>query len=646
MSATVKHIPGNSSTSLNRYLETDKEEQRSPRILFEHGQHCRPATAAQEMRALRQLHGRAGEMRRAPGRYVTPEDPSLATHLKVGKNWREARSGEKATHQRIEPPQPFVKPAETHHFIYSFDLESVNPEDPEQTRAAFDAVVAFRAQYSPGTQSRFVAQNDGAGSRAARAAGESGKFHVHEAMNAVVARDMEVEGRDFRAGQRVGGPVTHVDTYRRAWDQFLAERGREFGLAPQDRSKLPEVGSEAYRAVRRTDQDHWERERGSLSDADRARRGMEQAYAALAEDPAALKGRSDSDRLLALADAVHETGDVELRLRTTKAGETKLRSYVAPGRTQGIGHARMGERYSAAGVTAQLEAIAQGTWKPLPTPSRGEPRPITELTDSEVDEAELEVAAAARQELAEQRREQAETERAARATQELAEAGREPEFVPRRWHAKAETRAGAPAVKRDEKPDAPPAPPAPLPPLQLRALRGDPAASHELLAIVRSERAGGGAYVDFALAADDPAARGEPGLHLRARRETVTERGTGRQREVTRTWQQLTEREYAALRAAAGDNSVAGPDGATTLAVRGAVRRSPRTGDGYVAAQLEPSARRLDGAVLARQRASQETARAGGQERRDRTPAMTPAERAFAAATRATETTDHDRGLG
>lgn len=396
MSATVKHISSNSSADLNRYLESEQKNADTPRVMYEWGQHCRPETAAADFRALRIAHGRQGELRRLPASYVVPEHPTDATHLKVGKNWRAAKEHETATHRRIEPAEAYQRSAEAYHFIFSFDLESVNPEDPEQTQSAFDAVVAFREQYSPGTQSRFVAQNDAKGSKAANARGEGGKFHVHEAMNSVIARDMVVEGRHYEAGQRVAGPITHVDTYRRRWDQFLAERGHEFGLKPQDRTKLPEIGSEAYRAVRKTDRDHFAREAGELSPQDRARRGVETAYAALAEDPAALRPLDESQRITAFSEAVARTGDAELSLRTTKAGDVKLRSYRVTGTAKPISQSKLGERYSDVGIRVQLERIAQGTWKPLePCPQQKAPRPVTQLFAAELAAAQREASAAA-----------------------------------------------------------------------------------------------------------------------------------------------------------------------------------------------------------------------------------------------------------
>lgn len=386
MSATMKHIPTTSSNNLDDYLGREKEGNDLPRVLYEAGQHCRPATAKAEFRALREEHGRQGEMRTVPGKYVEPENLADATHLKVGKNWREAKPGETATHQRIEPKVPVEKRPEAFHFVYSFDLATVNPEDPEATRKAFEAVVAFRQQDTPGTQSKFVAHGDAKGSKVAIERGEGGKFHVHEAMNAVVHTGMEVDDRTFEAGQRVGGPITHVDTMRKRWDKFLETRGHEFGLGPQDRSVLPEVGSPEYGAVRNNNKDFWAREHGELSDHDRARRGMETAFEQLSQDPSTLAGLDENERLRRLADEVGNTGDVELKLRETKAGDVKIRSFVVPGRKQAIGSTKLGHRYDNAGVAEQLQLISDGRWKPYERPQVGEAKAISKLDRDEVNE--------------------------------------------------------------------------------------------------------------------------------------------------------------------------------------------------------------------------------------------------------------------
>ncbi|MDP5226906.1 MULTISPECIES: hypothetical protein [Arthrobacter] len=652
MSATVKHIPTKSSPNLDDYLGREKEGNDLPRVLYEAGQHCRPETAKAEFRALREEHGQQGAMRTVAARYAEPDDPSDATHLKVGKNWRAAKPNETATHLRIEPQVPFEKRDEAHHFIYSFDLATVNPDDPDQCLRAFEAVVAFREQDTPGTQSKFVAHGDAKGSKAAIERGEGGKFHVHEAMNAVVHTDMVVEGREFKAGQRVAGAITHVDSYRARWDRFLETRGHEFGLAPQDRAVLPEVGSPEYRAKRTTDKDFWSRERGEISDHDRARRGIEAAFGELWEDRDSFALLAPEDRVARLAAVASTSGDVELKLRSTQKGD-RIRSFVVPGRAQAIGSTKLGDRYSNIGIAEQLELLAQGDWKPLERRSVGPAKEVPELPDAtiaslqeraelmaldEQQEAELDAWLADRaaedgttvEELwaargmtgtererhlahgwkADWETAQAEREASAAAlaeqaaTQSLAPEAQKP-FERRRFEtttadaaqaappSSAGTTATKPVPLRRER--------------QVGVLRGEQMKDAELLAVVRAEREDGGAYVDFQLSAADPAAQGQRGLHLHASRQKRLR--DGREVEGTRTVQQLTPSQYRELRQAAGDNAVE-VEGREVLAVRGNVM--PATRGGYTAntKSLGPSHRGPIGPdVLEKQRASEDLAR-------------------------------------
>ncbi|GAA1769059.1 hypothetical protein [Nostocoides vanveenii] len=404
MTAVSKHIPTTSASTLIHYLRgPDGLELRNPRAVYAWGTHCTYERAEFEFRDLRIEQGRDQEVRRNPSKYRKPKDPADATHLKVGKNWREAKANETATHLRIPPEVELEKRYEAFHFIYSFDLATVNPDDPQSVMRAGDAVRAFREGYSPGVQSLFVGQSDAKGSKAAQARGEGGKYHVHEAMNAIVHSRMTVGGRTFEPGMRVGGAITHVDTYRAAWDEFLERRGHEFGLEPQDRDVLPEVRSAEYKAVRRTDHDFWVRERGGISDQDRARRGIETALQSLSRDPSRLAGLSAGQRMDVLVDEVAATGDLEIKTRSTKKLGTRVRSFVVPGRQQPIGSTKLGERYTNAGLDEQLDLVAQGRWKPH-TRGRVTAPPKTFEPLSPQEEAELwaEVHEAAAQERAAQ----------------------------------------------------------------------------------------------------------------------------------------------------------------------------------------------------------------------------------------------------
>lgn len=400
MSATMKIIPSDSSGHCVDYLGevgpvsvVDRmergENNERVRVLFASGQHCRPETAKAEFRALREEHGREGEMRTVPSKYIAQDqlpDGLEPTHLKVGKNWRAAKANEAATHYRQEPLLDQEKRSEAYHYIISFAPDTVNRDDSEACRQAFEAVEAMWAQDYPGTQAKLVAHGDAKGSKDAKERGEEGKFHVHIAANAIIHSEMEVDGRTYKPGQRMAGALTNVDTMRERWDKFLETRGHEFGLEPQDRQVLPEVGSKEYRdKPRRTNQDYWENDRGQISDHDRARRGLETAFEKLAEDPSTMAKLDQNERMQRLASEVGTTGDLELKLRTQKSdGQQKIRSFMVPDRKQAIGHTKLGGRYANDGVQEQLELIAQGQWKPYERSRSGPLKPITELDDTEV----------------------------------------------------------------------------------------------------------------------------------------------------------------------------------------------------------------------------------------------------------------------
>lgn len=151
----------------------------------------------------------------------------------------------------------------------------------------------------------------------------------------------------------------------------------------------------------------------------------------------------------------------------------------------------------------------------------------------------------------------------------------------------------------------------PHPARQVGVLSSEQAADAELIAVVHRQKADGSALVDFQLAADDPAAADQQGLHLRVRHH---ERDDGT---VSRDiGHRLDGEHYQGLRAAAGENVVEA-GGREVMAFRGDVRRDLR-GGGYTvdASQVSPSQREhLGSEVLTVQRASERRARDAADER-------------------------------
>lgn len=706
MSATVKIIPTKSTSALIEYVgrvevsEVDNVDRQ--RVMFASGQHCRPETAIQEFRALREAHGRQGEMRTLPGKYVQDEDVP-PTHIKVGKNWRRVRAGEVATHSRQEPEVPFEKRAEGYHYIISFAPDTVNRDDPEQCRKAFEAVEAMWAQDYPGTQATLTAHGDATGSKDAIERGEDGKFHVHVAANAVIHSEMEIDGRVYQPGQRMAGAATNIDTIRERWDTFLQTRGHEFGLEPQDRAVLPAVHSEEYRSKpRRTNQDFWEKERGGISDHDRARRGLEAAFEKLAQDPAAMSQLSATERMQRLASEAAATGDLELKLQ--KNGR-RVRSFVVPDRKQPIRSTMLGGRYDNDGLPQQLELIAQGQWKPLERAQSGPVKPIAELDDAQLDQLQQSVDALAAKEIREQQldawiKDWADDE--GMSVEGLLESkdmsgSAEDRIRLQRWKTEWDTKKQVAAQQQAAKPepvaekttvdleieelkadmerraaqglalspqdqeaqepvqlDAKPAasqsaePPSATPHQKPIAVATEkPAATggtkstavaeptedkpqlrdkrdigrlnprqmqdRELIATVQQERADGGAYVTFELAAHDPVAAGRQGLFLHARAQERTSKNGDVRRQVN-TWQQLTKSEYAKLQLVADESSTE-VKGRKVFGVRGDIVPWRLSGSGYEGFEaavdaLAPSRRPGIGPdVLAKQQHSENEAR-------------------------------------
>jgi|GEM_PF-4545386 len=361
-----KIIPTDSTTATIRYVMSPKARSKQrveERVAQVYGQHSGISTAAADFLDLRQEHGQQGKVRKSKGRYYEPDDAAEATHLKVGKNWRPARPGEKATHVRVAPENEYELCHEGYHMEYSFAPHEVNPDDPQQTAEAFRFIQESLTEMYPGEQMLMVGQTDAEGSEAARERGEGGKYHVHVVINSVIAKDMVVEGERFRAGQRLRGTLTDIDELRRRMDERLNERHAEYGLPAQT---LAPVGSEQYERGKSDPATYWARLKGKLTDKEKVREGVDLAIEHMSVTYAgSLAGLDRNDRMRTFSETLEAVtdGDVTTSLRETKTGDVKLRSFKVVGRSNPFAKRSLGPRFGDDGVQDQLEQVAQGTWE-------------------------------------------------------------------------------------------------------------------------------------------------------------------------------------------------------------------------------------------------------------------------------------------
>lgn len=361
-----KIIPTDSTTATIRYVMSPKarsEQRVEERVAQVYAQHSGISTAAADFLDLRQEHGQQGKVRKSKGRYYEPDDPAEATHLKVGKNWRPARPGEKATHVRVAPENEYELCHQGYHMEYSFAPHEVNPDDPQQTAEAFRFVQESLTEMYPGEQMLMVGQTDAKGSEAARERGEGGKYHVHVVINSVIAKNMVVEGERYRPGQRLRGTLTDIDELRRRMDERLNERHAEYGLPAQT---LAPVGSEQYERGKSDPATYWARLKGKLTDKEKVREGVDLAIEHMSVTYAgSLAGLDRNDRMRTFSDTLEAVtdGDVTTSLRETKASDVKLRSFKVVGRSNPFAKRSLGPRFGDDGVQDQLEQVAQGTWE-------------------------------------------------------------------------------------------------------------------------------------------------------------------------------------------------------------------------------------------------------------------------------------------
>lgn len=353
---------------LLRYTEKEKRGGTEPRVLYSEGILCRVPTAEREFAALRRKHGKQGARRKAPARYALPEQGEVATHIRRTRPngrryWGPAADAEAATHVRRDPGQ-YVGELQAVHYIVSFGLDEVHPDDPDQVRRSFEFVTDMMRSLYPGVMMKLVGQADGQG----RA------FHVHCVANAVVADTMTVDGHTWRAGRKLSGALTDVSRVRERLDGFIRENGDAYGV----RQSLPTVTEQ--RAEKRTARDRRMARQGTRSNHDLIRA----AFAASIGDPRSV----DLD---AFTRVMQEHG-ITVKHRVTRRGkprEAHALSFVIDGMAMPVRGATLGDYFTYESAMALLGAVATGR-TPLPRPGQarpGTPRGRTQVTVPELAEA-------------------------------------------------------------------------------------------------------------------------------------------------------------------------------------------------------------------------------------------------------------------
>ncbi|MEU3331322.1 relaxase/mobilization nuclease domain-containing protein [Glutamicibacter creatinolyticus] len=364
---------------LLRYTEKEKAGQVEPRVLHAEGVRCRVPTAMEEFAALRELHGKQGATRRVKARYELPDRDAGEEAVYIRKRrpsgrkyWAVAKDGEVATHVRREAGQ-VVRENEAVHLITSFGIDEVNPDAPQQVRAAFEYTVAMMRDLYPGAQMKLVGQADGAGM--ADADGNfltsGGKFHVHAVLNAVVAERMEVDGQVWEAGRKLSGALTDINRVRQRADEFNSAHHAEYSLPKQ---RLASV--EDQRREKRSVRDRRMAAEGKRSNHDVIRDAYEQAM----DDPRSL----DLDGFV---EVLGERG-VEVTVRGSKRPALSYR--LPDAMKTNVRGTTLGEHYAYEETLEQLAANAAGEprrRRPQPAP---EPvaRPATAISRAEVEQAQ------------------------------------------------------------------------------------------------------------------------------------------------------------------------------------------------------------------------------------------------------------------
>lgn len=370
--------------------------------MYADGINCRPETAVSEFAEVRAKYGKQGAMRKAPAVYELPAEGEEATHVRRTypsgrKYWALAEDGEQATHVRREGVayEPAGRAVATHkrvgkrwvetsvgathvsveggyareteaiNLIYSFDLSSVNPDNPADTEQGFEFARAdIERKFSTAdggcaVQAQLVGQADGKGRQ----------FHVHVTLNPYLIEDaVTPDGGVLPAGRKLNAQLTDIDWIRDSSNALAVERP-ELGFDPQPKDAA------ARAADKRGSMDRRMEAQGQQSNHDFIR----SAYETSMEDPRVMD-------LQTFREVMRDDHEVTVTLRGKKKPTLSYKLPSMPQAVRGGDRTKqLGSHYSYESTMSQLEAKAAGLprqKRPAPVPQLP-PRPDPVITEQQ-----------------------------------------------------------------------------------------------------------------------------------------------------------------------------------------------------------------------------------------------------------------------
>lgn len=389
---TVKVLQGRSTRLLLEYRTGIKEADGLEKegYLFAASRNCSLDVMTQiaEFEATQDLHGTRGQRTTPKAKYIHVDETGLdadgrpATHV-VGARGRKrlACAGETATHVRIEPDLDIGARHDMVHTIYAAGADLVNPDDPEAMKSFFDMVVDERETRYPGLQESIWLERNG----------KSGLAHVHVASNATIYAGFELREREFQAGQKMAGGLTHVHSLRDDINRFMDANPR-YGFA----QALPTVGTKEYWTAqsRSGQKDYWDQARAAQTSTPvtlgRHEQLRQEIWSALASD-AVKDEQGFSDELARTGIESKITG--VRRGKETASADFSYRPQGAKAWTRGK---TLGEEYTLSAVREQLkrkqagqeiapraDAVSQRGTAPAPLPFEQKPLSPSEARELE-----------------------------------------------------------------------------------------------------------------------------------------------------------------------------------------------------------------------------------------------------------------------